>query len=94
MAGSAGHDRAHPANGKTDGPTGSPPGTGKLALGMALLVLAGGPLVFVLWEAVNALLAGRPERIRPDATLAALAAFAVYLAVLARIVTRWTGGDR
>lgn len=73
---------------------GSAPGTGKLALGMALLVLVGGPLVFVLWEAANALLAGRPDRIRPGLVLATLAAFAVYLAMLARIVTRWTGGER
>lgn len=59
-----------------------------LILRMALFVLVGAPLVWVVWEAVNSILSGHPGDVRWTWTLPALALLIVLLLVLARAASR------
>lgn len=63
-----------------------------LIAAMAVAVLAGAPLVYLLWDAVNALLVGDIGAIDPVATLLAASVFGVLLWVLARSVM-WAMGE-
>lgn len=63
-----------------------------LIAAMAVAVLAGAPLVYLLWDAVNALLMGDIGAIDPLATLVAASVFGVLLWVLARSVM-WAMGE-
>lgn len=63
-----------------------------LIAAMAVAVLAGAPLVYLLWDAVNALLVGDIGAIDPVATLVAASVFGVLLWVLARSVM-WAMGE-
>lgn len=58
--------------------------TTALAISMALFVVLGAPLVWVVWEAVNKLLTGHPGDIHWALTLPALALLIVLLALLGR----------
>ena len=75
----------------TDQSTGEGGGPGALSivLAMLLLVVVGGPLVYVLWGAVNNLLLGEPGRVRLAVVLPAAVAFVVVLLFVARLVRRW-----
>ena len=67
--------------------------TSALMLRMALFVLAGAPLVWVVWEAVNSLLMGRPGEIRWLPTLAALALLIGLLVLVGRSASRVGGSE-
>lgn len=62
---------------------------GKLVLYIALLVVIGLPMVYILWDAVNHLLTGHIGDINFVLVLPVLAVFAVFVYVLARLVRRW-----
>lgn len=66
------------------------PGTGALIGVIAVFVLLGFPLVFVLWEALNHLLALEFGAVRWLLVLPSVLAFAVLLLALARVVRRIT----
>jgi hypothetical protein len=51
---------------------------------MALFVVLGAPLVWVVWEAVNKLLTGHPGDVHWALTLPALALLIVLLSLLGR----------
>jgi len=65
--------------------------TSALMLRMALFVLAGAPLVWVVWEAVNSLLTGHPREVRWLPTLAALALLIGLLVLVGRSASRVGG---
>ncbi len=67
--------------------------TSTLLLRMALFVLAGAPLVWVVWEAVNRLLMGHPGEIRWLPTLAALALLIGLLVLVGRSASRLGGPE-
>ncbi|MFW6088302.1 MAG: hypothetical protein ACODAB_01030 [Gemmatimonadota bacterium] len=67
--------------------------TSALMLRMALFVLAGAPLVWVLWEAVNSVLAGHPGEVRWLPTLVALALLVGLLALVGRTASRLGGAE-
>jgi len=67
--------------------------TSALVLRMALFVLAGAPLVWVVWEAVNRLLMGHPEEVRWPGTLAALALLIGLLVLVGRSASRLGGAE-
>lgn len=58
--------------------------TSALILRMALFVLLGAPLVWVVWEAVNSLLSGHPGDVRWVLTIPAALLLAALLAWLGR----------
>jgi len=58
--------------------------TTALVISMALFVVLGAPLVWIVWEAVNELLTGHPGDIHWALTLPALALLIVLLALLGR----------
>ena len=60
---------------------------------MAIAVLAGAPLVYFLWDAINLLLTGDVGDIAALPTLVAAVVFAVLLWVLGRSVMRVMGQD-
>lgn len=62
--------------------------TTALAISMALFVVLGAPLVWVVWEAVNKLLTGHPGDVHWALTLPALALLIVLLALLGRSTAR------
>ena len=66
--------------------------TAKLVGAMALYVLVGAPLVWLIWEGVNALLSGRPGDLQPLVFFPALALFLGLLTVVSRAVHRWDAG--
>ena len=68
---------------------GGPPEPGGLIARMLGLVVVGAPLIYVLWEALNSLLSGRPGEIRWGLVLPALVVFAAFVVFLARLVRRW-----
>lgn len=72
---------------------GDAPGLGKLIFWMLALVVVGAPMVYVLWEALNALLSGHPERIRMTVVLPVVAVFAIFVYFLARVVRRWDASE-
>lgn len=78
-----------------DGPSqpssGRAPSFALSLLALGAFVLLGFPLVYLLWDAVNHLLAGDLASVRPLASLGALAGLAVLLRALAWMVGR-TGG--
>lgn len=67
----------------------SGPRSGPLILKIALLVLVGGPMVYVLWEALNHLLSGDPGAVRWGLVVPVLLVFAIYVYLLSRVVVRW-----
>jgi membrane protein implicated in regulation of membrane protease activity len=69
------------------------PATPVLIAAMAIAVLAGAPLVFFLWDAINHLLAGQVADIAALPTLVAAVVFSVLLWVLGRSVMRVMGQD-
>lgn len=69
------------------------PATPVLIAAMAVAVLAGAPLVFLLWDAINHLLTGDVGDIAALPTLVAAVVFAVLLWVLGRSVLRVMGQD-
>jgi hypothetical protein len=73
-----------------DGEAGHGPGVGMLMLAMAAFVVAGVPLVYVLWNSLNHALAGDLGAIQPLVTLAAAVGIGVLAWVLARVIRRWT----
>lgn len=70
----------------------SPPGP-VLVAAMAIAVLAGAPLVYLIWDAVNELLTGNVADIAVLPTLVAASVFAVLLWVLGRSVMRVIGEE-
>lgn len=68
---------------------GGGPGALSIVLAMLLLVVVGGPLVYVLWGAVNHVLLGEIGRVRLAIVLPASIAFVVVLVFVARLVRRW-----
>ena len=68
---------------------GRPSSTGKLILVIALLVLIGFPMVYVLWEALNLLLAGDLSSIRYPIVIPVLAVFVALLVVVAKLIRNW-----
>lgn len=65
------------------------PGAPSIVLAMLLLVVVGGPLVYVLWGAVNDVLLGEPGRVHLAVVLPAFIAFVVVVFFVARLVRRW-----
>lgn len=65
--------------------------TTALMLSMALFVVLGAPLVWVVWEAVNKLLTGHPGDINWVLTLPALALLIVLLVLLGRSAPKLDG---
>ena len=65
--------------------------TTALILSMALFVVLGAPLVWVVWEAVNKLLTGHPGDIHWALTLPALALLIALLVLLGRLTPRLDG---
>ncbi len=70
----------------------TPPGT-VLVAAMAIAVLVGAPLVYLIWEAVNELLTGHVADVAVLPTLVAAFVFTVLLWVLGRSVMRVVGED-
>lgn len=67
--------------------------TSALMFRMALFVVFGAPLVWVVWEAVNSLLTGRLGEILWLPTLAALVLLLGLLTLLGRAATRLGGPE-
>lgn len=65
--------------------------TSALMFRMALFVFLGAPLVWVVWEALNSLLAGRPGEIRWLLTLPALVLLLGLLVQVGRVASRVDG---
>lgn len=63
----------------------------ELVLGMALFVLLGAPLVWVVWEAVNSLLTGHFGEVRWLPALAALVLLLALLGLLGRVASELGG---
>jgi hypothetical protein len=55
------------------------------------LVVVGTPMVFLIWEFVNDLLAARATARAVLITLPVIALFVGYLVFVSRMVRRWTG---
>ncbi|HUG01300.1 MAG TPA: hypothetical protein VML95_05520 [Longimicrobiales bacterium] len=70
----------------------TPAGT-VLVAAMAVAVLAGAPLVYLIWDAVNDLLTGNVADIAVLSTLVAASLFALLLLVLGRSVMRVMGEE-
>ncbi|HSM36006.1 MAG TPA: hypothetical protein VK837_06345 [Longimicrobiales bacterium] len=64
-----------------------------LVAAMAVAVLAGAPLVYVVWDALNQLLTGNVSEIAALPALVATVVFAALLWVLGRSVMRAMGHD-
>lgn len=73
--------------------SGRPTSTVPLIIGIGVLVAVGLPLVYVLWTAVNLLLAGRPGEIRFPLVLPVLLAFIALLYGVSRLIIRWERGE-
>ena len=74
------------------GSSGGPPSVGGMLLLFALFAALGGPLVFVIWEAINQVLTGDLRAVRLEWFVPALIAFGVLLYVLGRLLRRWSAG--
>lgn len=61
----------------------------KLAVGIALFVLAGFPLVAYLWESLNQLMAGEVQPRRLLLSIPVILLLTGLLLLLARVVGRW-----
>lgn len=55
----------------------------------ALFTVIGAPLVWVIWEAINALLLGRPGEVNYLVLLPVLLVFIVVVVLASRAVQRW-----
>lgn len=64
-------------------------GFGGLMAAMALFVVVGTPLVYVLWSVVNDILTGHIVTTRLILAVPALILFIIVLNLLARAVRRW-----
>ncbi|MDX1566343.1 MAG: hypothetical protein R3223_01000 [Longimicrobiales bacterium] len=71
----------------------SGPSAPRLMLAMLLLTVVGGPLVYVLWGAVNHLLLGELDQVRLALVLPAAAVFLVLVIFVSRLVRRWEGQE-
>jgi len=71
----------------------TPAKTSALIFRMALFVILGAPLVWVVWEAVNSLLTGRLGEIRLLPTVAALVLLLGLLGLLARAASGLGGSE-
>jgi len=69
-------------------------GFGGLMAAMALFVVLGTPLVYVLWSVVNDILTGHIVTTRLLLAVPALIVFIIVLNLLARAVRRWDAGLR
>lgn len=69
------------------------PRAGALIGVIAAFVVIGFPLVYIIWEAVNAALSFNMAAIRWTLVLPALAAFIVLLVVLSRVVRSYSGAN-
>ena len=67
------------------------PSASHLLLAMLALVVVGGPLVYVLWGAINNLLLGDFERVRVSIVLPAAVIFIGLVYYVSRLVRRWEG---
>lgn len=65
------------------------PSAPRLVLAMLLLVVVGGPLVYILWGAINHLLLGEPEAVRFGVVLPAAVVFLGLVFFVSRLVRRW-----
>lgn len=65
------------------------PGPGELLLWMAVFVVVGAPLFYLVWRLLNELLTGRVDGGTAAAGAAGLAGLAVVLALVARRVRAW-----
>ena len=74
-------------------PDSTTPAAPVLVAAMAVAVLAGAPLVYLLWGSANELLTGNVGDIDVVTTLVAAAVFAVLLWVLGRSVMRFVGEE-
>lgn len=72
------------------GSPGAPPGVGGMALFFASVAVLGGPLVFVIWEAINHVLTGNLGAVRLVWFVPAVILFGVLLYVLGRVARRWS----
>lgn len=72
--------------------TGTAPGTGRLLAWMALAVIAGAPFIYLIWEFINHLLAGRFVAREAGLALVGLAGAWGVLRLVARRVSGWEGG--
>ncbi|MFP3948942.1 MAG: hypothetical protein ACLFWG_09450 [Longimicrobiales bacterium] len=71
----------------------SGPSAPRLVLAMLLLVVVGGPLVYVLWGAINQLLLGEVQQVRFSLVVPAAAVFLVLVIFVSRLVRRWEGQE-
>ncbi|MFW6206722.1 MAG: hypothetical protein ACOC5J_02185 [Gemmatimonadota bacterium] len=71
----------------------SGPSAPRLVLAMLLLVVVGGPLVYVLWGAINQLLLGEVQQVRFSLVVPAAAVFLVLVIFVSRLVRRWEGRE-
>ena len=69
------------------------PSASRLVLAMLALVVVGGPLVYVLWGAINNLLLGDIERVRISVVLPAAVVFVALVVYVSRLVRRWEGEE-
>ena len=67
-------------------------GLGRLMLFMAIFVVVGTPLVYLLWTVVNDLLTGHIVTSRLLMAVPVLIVFIIVLGVLARLIRRWDAG--
>ena len=74
------------------GSSGSSPSVGGMLLLFALVAVIGGPLVFVIWEAINQVLTGDLRAVRLEWFVPAAIAFGALLYVLGRLLRRWSAG--
>jgi hypothetical protein len=73
-----------------DAPRNSSPGSATLFIAIGTFVLVGVPLVYVIWDAVNQVLAGNLRAVRPGLVFPAAAGLAVVLFVFTRVLRRWS----
>lgn len=69
------------------------PSASRLVLAMLALVVVGGPLVYVLWGALNDILLGEVQRVRISIVLPAAVVFLALVLYVSRLVRRWEGEE-
>ena len=72
------------------GRSAGPPGAGGMALFFAVFAGLGFPLVYEIWETINELLTGNVGAVRWGWFVSAILGLGVLLAVLARVLRRWS----
>lgn len=73
-------------------PQGFSPGGGAAFAAIAVFVVIGVPLVYVVWEAVNQILTGDLGAVRPGVVLTSVIGLIVVLLILTRVLRRWSDG--